>query len=1806
MSSSSFCTMTSLLVLSYVLLLHWNFVRCKLQYDPGGSEDLDLHDAKAAIGKYFKYSIPEPRMKLNEHKFIYEVSEVGTSSIPTWLDFNQTSHTLHGIPLITEKGFYLMKVSLLFMSDNTTSVQAQDIFAIDVDFEASQELTKKDILAGVGAKLHQTLYTVGKMSERDTCRRGEIKTLMSVLFDADVNQLMGASRISLITSLASFVNQPLEEFIMSSKHSSVMLKMQKDVVIAAGPGNVRNAGSNDGIVVSWPLPCATQNLIIQFPKVLSRNIASGHFRDTTGFNVINWYITKVSNDGVNARGRSKREAARTMVPTPKPSQTASVMTTTSLLSISSTAQSMQTILTSLESTHSFTSLRSEQTMSFFSFSTSGFEFPTTPMDLFSSTPTLTSFGTESRQVSLSQSLFMTSLSTFFMSPTADVFSLSVQTSLFSPTSHQRTTSYQTQILSPLESSTEEFLTSSIFISSDIISRSNIVFPSVHSTLDDSQSIFKSTDIISSSLQITKSPSISYDESVPSTSSVFTVLSSQSSESLTSKVYISSMFSSSLLSTLRSSILDSTAFPEMSSGGSLIPSVSTGLTISLGASDFESTHTLRSTSVDVTTSSQITSTPSDSAILSTSPYLFSTLLFSSEITIFSTGYVQTSNSLMLTLYVETSSGGTMITMLSTSTPMSSQIYSSLFSTTSITAPSLTYVTTSEVTTLMTSSGVSSKQDVSTATAVFPTSLRSIEIQSSDIVQSRTVFLSSTVAPPSTMSSNYVLSPMPPSTVTFTSSSSSKLVMSTLETSASGMIQSSLVETDTISLSSLIGVNTLLSTEDITASPTLPSDSFLSTGIFIDTSSLSELLSSSLSPKMSNYLTSNLPNTPITASLVSITEMLSVTQSYISTGTLLTGGVTEISMTSTFFQTHSLGATGVSEISTSILHKSSESAMLSNSYLVSLFSSSTSEFPFLSTSMAPSLSSVTYVNSSAPTGSISPSEQTSTDMFLTTLQLSTSEILSTSAFQTSSFSVSSMASFPTPALSSTGGSLAHSILTSTVSQETTSIGLESDVKSMTLFFSDSSSETSTFLSSEIASSLKFTLLSTIMQSPFSQSYIYHSTFVQPSSSLALSSSLGYSSPHYRSSAQTAFSPIYSATSHFSSHFSDSKTTSVPSLITSSLLETGSLVSTEIKTQSELMSTSVSSVFPSTEEMVRSSFSLGISLSVPSLSSNLRTHSELSTSVPSIFSSSGRKSSLPSPTMSSIHLSTQLMPTSLHSMFSSTEEMVMSSLSSLTPSSSIPSLSSNLETQSELFSSVPPIISSTEEMVMSSLIIPTPSPSVLSISVVMTSSSIISPSPTVSQTSMTGQTLVLPSLPSTDVSMPISSRFVSVSDIKPTPPSSSRLGVMSTPVVTTQPATTPTETTTEPENQRPIIQYPIDEINIALGDVLYFSIPEDTFRDPEDGLTFDLELDLLTTNHEPVSSSHWLQLVNNQLTLAGMPLDSNLTLSRNEYLLSARDSEGLVTYDAFVVKVQERSLEYNHELVITLNNDFQNFVEDSQNIVSLCDGIAIYLGDRNTDAFSVASLAKGSVVMTYSNRTITNKYCDYKAIENIFSSMAYPNGTPTNDFEKVLLPNYEIRNIGRIFLNICSVSTFSPVTNITEYPGTNLLLVTVLPASLLSFLFLFCFIIICCCYKRSRGGEEFLLHDEKPIFAKNRKPIYLDGELDDKEPNRTSHPVILPIDVDPVKSSQTFRRKPHEYQREPKPPPPQYRLPEYAHVNLGYDGFDNEVENNVYEMEPPTYTSQPILHNAADPMSLPPLYRLPPPYQSQDRGFFEESDI
>ena len=424
------------------------------------------------------------------------------------------------------------------------------------------------------------------------------------------------------------------------------------------------------------------------------------------------------------------------------------------------------------------------------------------------------------------------------------------------------------------------------------------------------------------------------------------------------------------------------------------------------------------------------------------------------------------------------------------------------------------------------------------------------------------------------------------------------------------------------------------------------------------------------------------------------------------------------------------------------------------------------------------------------------------------------------------------------------------------------------------------------------------------------------------------------------------------------------------------------------------------------------------------------------------------------------------------------------------------------------------------------------------------------------------------------------------------------------------------TEAQNQPPILQHPIDVISTVQGDVLMFQIPPDTFYDPEDGFTHDLQLTLLTVDNDPVSTSDWLQLDSSRGILFGVPLDSNLTSTRNEYLLSATDSEGLVAYDAFVVQVQERPSDFTHEFNITLENDFKVFTSDQSNIVRLCEGIASFLDDGDTGAMSVRSVEEGSVEVSYSNKTISREQCDQETINAVFTNLADVDGLPKSAFQDALAPDFIVTSVDLVLLYLCANATIPSPTNGTQpfADKSSILLVTIVPAVVIAALLLICFTIVCCLYKRKRGGEEFLLPSEKPIYAKNRKPVYLEGELEDKGLKGISNPVVLPVDLELLQSSKPLRHSGHPPTKQ-QPPPPQYRLPDYARVDLEM----NDLMDGAHMIEPPQYSSHPFLYNdhgakAISTVSLtsaqsekpPPHYKLPPPYQSQDQGFFNDSYI
>ena len=112
--------------------------------------------------------------------------------------------------------------------------------------------------------------------------------------------------------------------------------------------------------------------------------------------------------------------------------------------------------------------------------------------------------------------------------------------------------------------------------------------------------------------------------------------------------------------------------------------------------------------------------------------------------------------------------------------------------------------------------------------------------------------------------------------------------------------------------------------------------------------------------------------------------------------------------------------------------------------------------------------------------------------------------------------------------------------------------------------------------------------------------------------------------------------------------------------------------------------------------------------------------------------------------------------------------------------------------------------------------------------------------------------------------------------------------------------------------------------VGDVLRYTVPDDTFHDPEDGNTANLHLLFQTFEDDlSVAPDSWIQLNQTSRTLYGLPLDDDV--GRHWYKLVAVDSHGRLANMTFQVHVPPNPLQQklSHEFTVRLDIDYQPFL-------------------------------------------------------------------------------------------------------------------------------------------------------------------------------------------------------------------------------------------------------------------------------------------
>ncbi|XP_054279195.1 uncharacterized protein LOC128997581 [Macrosteles quadrilineatus] len=374
---------------------------------------------------------------------------------------------------------------------------------------------------------------------------------------------------------------------------------------------------------------------------------------------------------------------------------------------------------------------------------------------------------------------------------------------------------------------------------------------------------------------------------------------------------------------------------------------------------------------------------------------------------------------------------------------------------------------------------------------------------------------------------------------------------------------------------------------------------------------------------------------------------------------------------------------------------------------------------------------------------------------------------------------------------------------------------------------------------------------------------------------------------------------------------------------------------------------------------------------------------------------------------------------------------------------------------------------------------------------------------------------------------------------------------------------------QNFSPTIRNQVDIINATLGQLLVYTVPEDTFYDPEDGSTRNMELSVLHMDRSPLNPTHWLQFDTKNQEFYGIPM-SGSDVGKQEYQLVCKDSGGLTAYDGLVVVVQPPAkVLYNVEFSMDIDIDYDNFASNPAMKRHFVERLAELFGDRNSSAIVFSGVTDNPTHIVWHNRSLPTEYCPHEQIQQLRQILLVDESRLSNQVNTVLGPEFPVVKASLIPTARCqgALTETHPIEPV--YPSGDVrpvsrsheeyLITVVVPAVVIAAMLLCAGLVACVLYRRHRTGKMSVgSEDERQSFRSKGIPVIFQDELEERPEPANKSPVIMKEEKPPL-------------------PPPEY----HQRTALLSD-------TEAYQPPPPF----PLSRDSGRPKPTP-TYRKPPPY-------------
>jgi len=446
-----------------------------------------------------------------------------------------------------------------------------------------------------------------------------------------------------------------------------------------------------------------------------------------------------------------------------------------------------------------------------------------------------------------------------------------------------------------------------------------------------------------------------------------------------------------------------------------------------------------------------------------------------------------------------------------------------------------------------------------------------------------------------------------------------------------------------------------------------------------------------------------------------------------------------------------------------------------------------------------------------------------------------------------------------------------------------------------------------------------------------------------------------------------------------------------------------------------------------------------------------------------------------------------------------------------------------------------------------------------------------------------------PSEDIKSPGVSRTDDIVQPSMTPPLPGVTTTSKTAILPTRPVDIPDIITTEPIkptktkthdrtkapkpepafNYPPILKNDIQRVEATVGEPFSYEIPKDTFHDYEDGNTRKLKLVFLTVDGMDVVPDSWIQFDEKHQFLFGLPMDEHE--GRSEFVMAAIDSVGKIARDPFEVVVSRRpsASAINHELSLTLDIDYLQFIKEVKLRIDVANKIASVYGDKDTKYMTVTRIDKGSVIYAWTNNSLPVSPCPTRELAGLVAKLLTENDTIQEEAIQKMKP-YRIMKAGAQRKGSCKTDGDNEIwgdgkvvedevaSKPRETSDNDVLITTVVPAVVIAAMLLLAAAVACILYRKKRKGK--LSDEDQHTFINKGIPIIFADELEDK-PDPSSKPLIMDDEKPPL--------PPPEYPRSnsgsvPSTPGSGHKEPLIDHHSE--DDFDRDLTSPPYQPPPP----------------------------------------